>query len=560
MDRKLRNLLSVDDDVDDDFSKSLIGQVKNTLREYIASPWNPTLKKVISETQYMEKLQEFISRNFSVTQEELCKPGTKFLDTDPEKEYQNILCQVHAGNLLEHSQWAALQILKWKNEGNELVKGLDLDTLVVSAFFHDIGKSGDCVKTCEPETKECWFDMYATDKYNKEGEPNHPKFCGELILGKKLFFTNCSCMTEDCGINIRNLIQKEFPHIDVRLVALTAYMHWEFGKINFAVDYATGIENPMICRLNGYVKKYVECCRLCDLEPKNLTYLKTCVAVSCADIAAGTNVRLLPDVDGLIPANTIYLGKDPWIMYGMDKKYETYRNELISYFKSVFPQDTVTTPQAYAKAFLEGDKVAVKNLVGRVLRGKDASDFAYLSPDPNRKLIMFMASDGLEDLIGKSLENILLTIGYPADYIRQLFQGDTKFKLLVASNQDQILPATWDNLLVLINILYVNTKIPKLLEKNLYDLKQNSFETGYRNIMANRDPNFNGKMTAQRLNKRNGSLWEVRLFLNDVLNLNELYMGDGYTYTKDGKKGVAEYFSLNQSINDLQNPVLIDLN
>ena len=558
MDGKLRNLLSVEHD--DAFSKSLMGQVKNTLHDYIASPWNPKLKKVISKTQYLQKLQEFVSKNFSVSQEELCKPGTKFLDTDPEKEYQNVLCQAHAGNLLEHSQWAALQILKWNNDKNSLVKNLDLNTLVISAFFHDIGKSGDCIKTCSPETKECWFDMYASDKYNREGDPAHPKYSGNLLLGKTLFFTDCSCMLEKCGINIKDLIQQEFPNVDIRVVALTAYMHWEFGKINMPFDWETGIENPMVCRLNAYIKKYVEYCKLCDLNPKNSTYLKMCIAVSCADIAAGTNVRLLPDVDGLIPANTIYLGKDTWTLYGMDKKYEGYKNELIEYFKTVFPQNTVSTPLTYAKAFKDSEQVVVRNLVGRVLRGQTDEDFANLSPDPNRKLIMFTASEGLQELLGKSFQDILITIGYPLEYIRDLVRNNTKFKLLVASEQDEILPATWDNLLTLITIQYVNTNIPKFLQQNLDELKDNSFKTGFTNIMKSRDPSFTGKMTVERLNNSDGSLWEVRQFLNDVLNLNELYMGDGYTYTKDGERGVAEFFSLNQPVNNLRDAVMIPLN
>uniref|UniRef100_A0A6C0KPT3 HD/PDEase domain-containing protein n=1 Tax=viral metagenome TaxID=1070528 RepID=A0A6C0KPT3_9ZZZZ len=555
MDEKLRNLLNVDHD--DGFAKSLMGQVKNTLVDYIASPWNPKLKRVITKTQYLQKLKEFVSKNFSVTQEELCKPGTKFLDTDPEQEYKDILCQAHAGNLLEHSQWAALQILKWNYEGNVLVKGLDLNTLVISAFFHDIGKGGDCVKSCSPN--ECWLDIYAPDKYNREGDPAHPKYSGNLLLGKSLFFTNCSCMLDKCGINIKDLIESEFPAIDIRVVALTAYMHWEFGKINMPFDWETGVENPMICRLNAYIKKYVEYCKLCQLNPKNITYLKMCIAVSCADISAGTNVRLLPNVDGLIPAKTIYLGKDPWTLYGMDKKYESYRSEVLNYFKTVFPQNTVTTPVTYANAFEKGEQVVVKNLVGRVLRGQTDADFLNLSPDPNRKLIMFMASDGLQELINKSLTDILITIGYPVDYIKELLRSNTKFKLLVASEQDEILPATWDNLLTLITIQYVNTNIPRYLEQNLDELKSNSFNTGFSNIMKARDPSFSGKMTAERLNYSKGSLWEMRQFLNDVLNLNELYMGDGYTYTKDGEKGVAEYFSLNAPIKNLRDVLLINL-
>lgn len=225
-----------------------------------------------------------------------------------------------------------------------------------------------------------------------------------------------------------------------------------------------------------------------------------------------------------------------------------------------FSQNMVATPLDYERAFKNGEKVAVKNLVGRVLRGTKDADFTYLSPDLNRKLIMFMGSDGLEDLIGKSLREILITIGYPIEFIDDLLENGTKFKLLVAIKQNQILSGTWDNLLTFVKIQYKGTRIPQMLENNLENLKENSFKTGFQRIMAMRDPAFSGKMTAARLESGSGSLWEVRQFLNDVLNLNELYAGDGFTYTIDGKKGVSEYFSLNSSINVLGDAVLIDLN
>jgi len=566
MDEKLKNLLQVDSKSKPLLSHSLISQVKNTLRNYIASPWNPILKKVISEPQYLAELKRFISQNFSTTQEELCKPGKTFSGQDPEKPYQDILCQSHAGNLLEHSQWAALQIMKWNHEGNSLTEGMDITTLVVSAFFHDIGKAGDCITTCSAETHECWHDMYAVDKYDKQGDPVHPSYCGDLILGKKMFYTDCKCMGDECGINIKTMIEDEFPSIDIRVVALTAYMHWEFGKLNMPVDWSTGLENPMICRLNTYMKEYVKWCKVCGLEPTNITYLKLCIAVSCADIAAGTNVRLLPNVDGIIPAKTIYLGKDPWTLFGMDLKYDTYRSELLTYFKKVFPDTkiVVSTPEKYKKTFSEYKSshsvVSIQNLVGRVLRGKQPEDFINLSPDPSRKLIILMNSDGLQILLGKPLPKILDTIGYPRTYAEDLIRDGTEFKLLVASKSDQILPGTWDNLLVYVSIIYMNTNIPQMLSDNLPTLKDNSFKDGYGRIMEQMDKQFTGKMTTEILNSSGGSLWMVRLFLNDVLGLNKLYMGDGFTYTEDGQKGLAEYFALNQSIHNLRDVVLIDLN
>ena len=67
-------------------------------------------------------------------------------------------------------------------------------------------------------------------------------------------------------------------------------------------------------------------------------------------------------------------------------------------------------------------------------------------------------------------------------------------------------------------------------------------------------------MTVEKLERSSGSLKDVRKFLKDVLNLNELYTGDGFTYSEDGEKGLAEYFAINQPIANLKNVLLIDLN
>ena len=69
-------------------------------------------------------------------------------DDDSIKNYKKVLCQGHSGNLFEHSQWAALQILKWYIDKDPIMDDLDLETTIVATFFHDIGKGGDCINTC----------------------------------------------------------------------------------------------------------------------------------------------------------------------------------------------------------------------------------------------------------------------------------------------------------------------------------------------------------------------------------------------------------------------------
>jgi hypothetical protein len=60
--------------------------------------------------------------------------------------------------------------------------------------------------------------------------------------------------------------------------------------------------------------------------------------------------------------------------------------------------------------------------------------------------------------------------------------------------------------------------------------------------------------------KEHSSLWEFRSFLYNELRLTELYTGTGYTQTPDGAVGVAEYFIVNQPLENLGALQVIDLN
>ena len=239
------------------------------------------------------------------------------------------------------------------------------------------------------------------------------------------------------------------------------------------------------------------------------------------------------------------------------EKYLKYKNKYLQ-LKNLIGGNEIKTPAEYN---IKNTDVSISdNLVGRVLREKSGDDFINLSPDINRKLIMFMDSTGLKQLLGKDTRTILKIIGYPEYYIEQLFKDKTQFKLVVATRGDNIVSGTWDNLLKLVKNAYGKTsKVSEALEKNLESLKT----TRYEDIMTQKDSSFSGKMTLQELEKRfeatEGKLWEIRMFLEDVLNLNKLYSGNGFTYNDKGEKGVPEYFSINQPITELGNYKLINL-
>jgi hypothetical protein len=306
-------------------SSSNIGKIKEVMKQYIASPWDAMDKKIMDESEYKTHLNDYkkIIGTNNIDKKALCQ--SKINSTNSRYPFQMKLCQSHSGNLFEHSQWTALQIIKWYNDKDPIVEGINIRTAIISAFFHDIGKGGDCVKTCRDT---CWLDMYAEKKYNGKGDAVHPTYSTDMILGNRMFRINCNKINcgADCEINIRTLLENEFPDINIKEVALAAEMHWEFGKLN--IPGKTEQEKIAI-----YLDNFKKSCVKCDLIPTE-ALLRLCMAVACADITAGSNVRLLPSVNGIVPAKEKFIGKDPWIIFGMESKYLDYRNKVLDAYNS----------------------------------------------------------------------------------------------------------------------------------------------------------------------------------------------------------------------------------
>ena len=101
-------------------------------------------------------------------------------------------------------------------------------------------------------------------------------------------------------------------------------MHWEFGKLNIP-----GKSEEEKIRI--YLQNFRESCEKCNLVPTT-KLLCLCIAVACADITAGTNRRLQPDINGIVPANEKFIGKDPWVIFGMEGKYLEYREKVLAAF------------------------------------------------------------------------------------------------------------------------------------------------------------------------------------------------------------------------------------
>jgi hypothetical protein len=320
IDNKIKKLLT-DQTFDDENS---INKLKRAMALYIASPWNGVDKRIMSPNEY-DNLHKV---NY----------GYECSDKNKGDDLYKKLCQSHGGNLFEHSQWSAIQIIKWFLDKTDIMDDVNLNSAIIAAFFHDIGKGGDCIHTCtkcestnskecelKTNTSNCWLDMYSKNKYEEKGDEYHNIESGDVILGKKNFKITCLVKKENEEISIQKLINDEYAHLKVNYkeIALAAYMHWEFGKLNIPNLQYNATE---------YIKTFLKFCAHCMVIP-NEQLLKMCIAVSCADIAAGTNVRIKDSTYGIKVAEQNFLSKDPWTDFGMDQNYKSHRNNVIEEFQ-----------------------------------------------------------------------------------------------------------------------------------------------------------------------------------------------------------------------------------
>ena len=250
------------------------------------------------------------------------------------------LCQSHGGNLFEHSQWSAIIVYMWFGNKHELVRYIDIKykkLAVIAAFFHDIGKGGDCL-----------YNVYNIDKYNKEGDRFHPEYCMKMIIGEINYYLNCKDnkpVNNGLEINIKELLKGlfNFTDLEIQIIALISYMHWELGELNrggTAEDYSktfilgfNTVFKTVYSNIND-IYKYLKNKNLIDL----LDLLRLCILISCADITAGTNKQVIDlktngfKLEGFNISKLIYLSKNCWVLFKMNEKYNDHRLKLLTYF------------------------------------------------------------------------------------------------------------------------------------------------------------------------------------------------------------------------------------
>src|SRR3989339_1518897 len=87
----------------------------------------------------------------------------------------------------------------------------------------------------------------------------------------------------------------------------------------------------------------------------------------------------------------------------------------------------------------------IAGVYGRILRGKQPEDFATLSDDPTRKVVMLMGPVDLEMMARLPAAERLVQIGYETEYIRRKIAEGNQFKIVLFDHRADLPQATWDN-------------------------------------------------------------------------------------------------------------------
>jgi hypothetical protein len=196
-----------------------------------------------------------------------------------------------------------------------------------------------------------------------------------------------------------------------------------------------------------------------------------------------------------------------------------------------------------------------KQLYGRILRGRSESDFITMSDTPESRFIVLISDfNGLMQFNGLPGISALNIIGYPPEYIYELRLQGYQFKLLMFEDTaSNVHPATWDNLCDIVCEVYpkvankVQTQLPLLKSLSYHQICDRSYQQIRRNF------------TYKELQKVEGTTCHVRLFLEDTVNINPLFAGDGWTRNCHGQKEIREYFLLNRPLNELSRYELVDI-
>jgi hypothetical protein len=228
---------------------------------------------------------------------------------------------------------------------------------------------------------------------------------------------------------------------------------------------------------------------------------------------------------------------------------------------------TVTiTPEQYVKLFKEGKKpdYHFSGICGRVIRGTKPEHFERMSTEDYKRISWLLGPDALYDLIGQDSIDGMLHIGNDAEWLLYKLNDGNTFKLVVFPQLEDMVLATWENLMQIVSIQFPEIK-PEILQAQIEELKKLSFDEIH--AMAEFDfeevkrfgrthPQY---FSAEILSASAATVMEVRAFLYHEIGCSRLFTGNGRGKHPAGHETSTEYLAKNRMFKEIDAVQFVDL-
>jgi hypothetical protein len=203
---------------------------------------------------------------------------------------------------------------------------------------------------------------------------------------------------------------------------------------------------------------------------------------------------------------------------------------------------------------------------GRILRGQVEAGFETLGKT-DRDIVFIMGPDGLSLLPGLPTLEALDQIGYSPGYVQGLVADSYTFRLVVFEGGDTAPPATWDNTLDM--VAACRPELAWDIARHRNALKNTPFEVFAADVADPLDdidlagsahPDYMSLSRYLALSEAERSdPAKLRRALFHAEHIGTQFYGDGYTRTRDGQIGLAEYLIPNGPVASLPGAIVVDL-
>uniref|UniRef100_A0A7S2UYZ7 Uncharacterized protein n=1 Tax=Fibrocapsa japonica TaxID=94617 RepID=A0A7S2UYZ7_9STRA len=259
----------------------------------------------------------------------------------------------------------------------------------------------------------------------------------------------------------------------------------------------------------------------------------------------------------------------------------TAASEFIELWKNSINCDTQALIEAKEKCEHILNRV---ELAGRMIHIETTSeafaeneiDANLLSDDRWKRLSWIFGPDAVRNFIGIDARGICLLLGFGEEWLDRKLASGTRFKLAIfpKTSVDGTL-ATWDGVENVVQKYYpevwgkVENHMPEIRSTDFTEIQRLAgYDMQAVNLVGRRgraydvdgESDSEHYISLQRLQRREGTLVQVRQFLWDEIGIKGLFVGDGRTQNDAGEQGPREFLARNLPINDIEGHIVIEVN